>query len=686
VSGVGGQAYCASGPSSSAGTKIDSVSISNIQNGNGSASACTTYTNYTNLTVQIQSSQSIPFSIQLGSCDLSVANKMVKIFIDYNNNGTFTDGGEMVAQSGVITGAGVFSGTITTPSGLNVGDYTLMRIVAVETNNPDSVQPCGTYGKGETQDYRVLIVGPANDVGVTAIVDPLGSACQSDSQRITIRVHNFGSNQQLNVPISATVQNGGTLIGTINMVLPDTLFPLGDAVYSFQAPFQTVVGTTYTITARTNLPGDQDTADDHTSSNVLINAGADSVTGSAEICSSAPPTASLVANVSDSNNLAIWYDSPSSTTPIIGGNKVTTTVIPANKTYYLAMNDVGNTKIGPPNKMVFPNGGYNTFQGNYVTFTCGAPVTIESARLYITHGGTITFTIAQIVDTFRSSTAYSYYPISSSTITVYPTTPNPQPGAVTGNNAQDTGAVYYLNLPVPAAGSYGIIIDCEDGASIFRNNGITVNPYPLGIPGVFSITGNSAKNTTDTLDVTLYQQYYYFFYGLTIQLTECASPRVPVVATTGQAAVITLANNILTSNSTRGNQWYLNDSLLAGQTSQVDTPSIAGIYFDIISDSSGCASTSNAIDFGTAGGGISMRVEPNPNNGIFKLVFEVSAASDVSVNLINTLGQRVYSSSYPGFVGIFDQQLGLLSLSPGMYVVQVLVGGSSYTKKIVINR
>ena len=52
LSGIGGGAYCTSGPTSSAGTRIDSVVFSNIQNAN--PAGCTTYTNFSNLSAQIQ--------------------------------------------------------------------------------------------------------------------------------------------------------------------------------------------------------------------------------------------------------------------------------------------------------------------------------------------------------------------------------------------------------------------------------------------------------------------------------------------------------------------------------------------------------------------------------------------------------------------------------------------------------
>ena len=681
VSGVGGQAYCASAATSSAGTRIDSVNIGNIKNAN--PAGCTTYTNYTNLTVQIQPNQPLPFTIKLSSCDASTNSRVVKIYIDYNNNGVFTDPGENVAQSAVIAGGnGTYSGTINVPAGLTVGSFTLMRIVAVETTDPTTVSPCGNYGNGETQDYRVQIASPANDVGITQLVDPLGSICATDSQRVTVRIKNFGTAAQLNTPITTTIQNGATTIGTLSTVCPDTIPALGEVVYSFQAPFQALAGNSYTITSRTNLAGDQDPSNDQNTTTITVSSSSNTTSGTAEICSTNPADVSLEANVTDSNDVAIWYSSPTSTTPIAGGNKTFATTIPANKTYYLGLNDIHGS-VGPPNKMVFTDGGYNAFSGNFVRFSSGVPLTIQSARLYIGHGGKINFTVADIADFNATTGAYSYFPISSNTIDVFPTTPNPAPGAVTGNNASDTGAVYYLNLQVPAAGDHAIIIDCQDGATIFRNNNITPNPYPFALPGVFSITGNSAVNTSNAKDTTFYQGYYYFFYDMQLQLANCPGPRVPVVATTATAPVITLNGKILTSNIASGNQWYLNDSLLVGSTGQNDTITAPGAYKDVVTDALGCSISSNQIIY-SPGNDIGLVAAPNPSNGQFTLQFYIGSSNDVSVDIYNAIGQRFYSSDNPNFTGLFTQQINLENASAGVYFLSVRVGSKKYAKKIVI--
>ncbi len=156
------------------------------------------------------------------------------------------------------------------------------------------------------------------------------------------------------------------------------------------------------------------------------------------------------------------------------------------------------------------------------------------------------FTLASLAS--FNTQGYSYYPIDSVSINVYATNPNPQQGRVTVNAGQmtDTGAVYYLNLPVPAPGSYILIAECYGGANLFLNSNIAANPYPISIPGVFSITGNSNKyNPNNASDTTFDQGYYFPMYDIGLSLDECPGPRTAVTPTTEAAPSITLAGQYL---------------------------------------------------------------------------------------------------------------------------------------------
>ena len=681
VSGLGSSNYCTSSATSPAGTRIDQVTISNVNVTN--PAGCTQYTDNTSHTINLQSNQSLPFTIKLSSCDATTASRVVKIFVDYNNNGTFTDPGETVAVSPVLAGGPLtFSGNLNVPAGMKVGNSTLLRIVAEETTDTAAVLPCGSYPNGETEDYTVNFINASNDVSASAVVDPLPGSCQADSQRVTIRIKNLGTTAQINVPIHLKIISGNTTLVDVTTVYPDTVSALGNAVYTFQPPFLMTAGSTYILQANTLLPGDQNNSNDALSDTITVSSGSETVTAEAEICNTSPALVGLKANVANSGDAALWFSSKTATIPIASGAQTTTTVIPPDKTYYLGLNEISGS-IGPKTKLQFPVGGYNFFQGNFVRIHNDVPVTINTARLYVGAGGKVDFIVADLADYDSCTGQFSYFPISESVIDVYPTTPNPSRVPSSVNSPLDTGAVFLLNLPVPTPGDHVIIVVAEDSAFLFRNNGLLTNPYPMGIPGVFTITGNSAIDVNNCKDTTFYHSYYYFFYDMRITLNNCASPRIPVVAQTPAPVVITRIGNLLSSNYASGNQWYYNDTLLVGSTGQTDSLLGPGSYKDVVSDSVGCTLVSNEFIY-TPGSDIGLVISPNPNRGVFNVQFYQANMANTNLRILDLTGQLLYESRNPNFKGSFNRSIHIAPVSAGMYVLQLEIGTKKYVQKIMV--
>ena len=125
----------------------------------GPGSIASQYSNYMTLpATPVTQGTGVFFSLQMGNCSGSAFNNAAKIFIDYNQNGVFTDPGEEVYVPATSTnGPHTDTGTITIPLTATLGT-TVMRIVHQETNTPIVIQPCATYTYGETEDYLVNIL------------------------------------------------------------------------------------------------------------------------------------------------------------------------------------------------------------------------------------------------------------------------------------------------------------------------------------------------------------------------------------------------------------------------------------------------------------------------------------------------------------------------------------------------
>ncbi|MEI2758857.1 MAG: GEVED domain-containing protein [Bacteroidia bacterium] len=171
--------YCTSSATSTGDEDILNVTFGALNNsstcattGGGPGSTLNMYSNYTSgpgapATPIVVQGNAVPFSIQVGTCG-SNYNNMVKIFIDWNQNGLLTDVGEEVYVSPTYTsGPHTETGTVIVPLTAATG-VTLMRVVNVETTSALSINPCGTYGYGETEDYLINVTVASGCTGTPA--------------------------------------------------------------------------------------------------------------------------------------------------------------------------------------------------------------------------------------------------------------------------------------------------------------------------------------------------------------------------------------------------------------------------------------------------------------------------------------------------------------------------------------
>ncbi len=684
ISGVGGTSYCTSA-SGGGGARIDSVSFSTIKKANTAGSK--TYTNNTNLIGDIEASQTLPLFIKLGNADATTNPRMVKAFIDYNNNGVFDVATELVGTSPVLSSTATSTTlTVTTASSLTIGNISLLRIIVQETSSASDINPCGTYGKGETQDYRVRVVNPSIDMSISEIVSPISTNCASGAQYVTVKITNNGVVNQKNIPVTIGVSTGGTTVLNLSTIYPGVITSLSTVNYTFQTPFISNAGTNYSITANVNLTGDQFAPNNQLVANIATGAKPSAISASGGICTT---SALLRINNPDASNY-FWYATPTGGSPFAVGSTTTTTTIPSDKTYYVAKESRGS--IGYANKMAFTSGSYNSFTNNYVKFNNTVPITIETARLYIGNPGRIKITAGDIVS--ETSTGFTYRPFANSTLDAYQTNPIQAIGGGGGNPSNDSGAVFSLNIPVANIGDHILVIDCTsapertDSASIFRNNSITgTSTYPIGISNVASITGNSVNSGGFTES-----QFYYFYYDIRINTGGCVSDRISVVASTVPTPVITRVADSLTS--TIAGQWFLNDTAIAGAANKNSfKPTKPGNYkVTSTADIFGCQKTSNVIAFTVTAipelqaAEIKLKVSPNPNNGLFNLSFEVSSRADLSIEILSSSGQKVFTNTYSNFTGKFSKQIRVEHLSSAFYILQIQHNKKIYLQKILIQR
>jgi len=695
ISGGGGTAVCAAN-SAGTGPTIDQVTLNGVSISTAAAACGRKYTDHTADTAfPLPVGSSVPANFANSSCDGSTPTRSIVAFVDFNGDGTFAPG-EQVA-SGTSTGAAI-AATIAVPTTAMVGNYALMRVVVAATNDPSTITACGPNVAGETQDYRVRFTNPANDVGVRSLEYPTLTSCANDSQLVSIRIHNYGTAfQSKGIPVTTVVSKGGTPITTLSATCMDSIPAGAEVVFTYNTPIATTAGSSYTFVSKTALGTDPNPANDADTASITTGTAAGTVSNAAATLCGDNATSVVLHATTTGDNVAVWYETPTSTTPIGAGSNSSSTVITSNKTYYVALNDL-KAKAGVANKLQLGStsasqgGAYFRFGGNFVMFTTHVPLTIESAKMYIGHSGQMSFTLAQLASFNNNTGEYSYFPLYTTTIDVYATAAKPDTAAqvnVPAGDNSDTGATYLLNIPVPNPGNYVIIFNCLNYATAFLNANISKDPYPVTLPGVLTVTGNDFRDIGKADSITFSHKFYYPFYNIGIRLPGCPGPRTAVTAGTQPSTTISQSGNKLVSSATDNNQWYLNDSLLLDSTAQQIQPKYPGVYYVITNDeTTGCVLKSNSIVYTPTTGDANVRIGlrmDNYNTGQFQLAFYMPDAANTTIQIVDMVGQQVYEKQLPGFSGQFYGEISAGYLASGMYTLQIIHGSAVYKQKLVVH-
>lgn len=165
---------------------------------------------------------SIPFSLTIGTCAGNIASS-VSMFIDYNHNAVFDLPGEEVYTNTSIASvspSAIVTGNLVIPPTAFPG-CTRIRVVMM-SSWIGTVQPTGTYGFGETEDYLINILPASSyDPSISAITVPTGT-CFTNNETVTATLTNYGSNaiNLLANPVAVTLQvNGPSGLQTYNTVM-----------------------------------------------------------------------------------------------------------------------------------------------------------------------------------------------------------------------------------------------------------------------------------------------------------------------------------------------------------------------------------------------------------------------------------------------------------------------------------
>jgi PKD repeat protein len=233
---------------------------------------------------------------------------------------------------------------------------------------------------------------------------------------------------------------------------------------------------------------------------------------------------------------------------------------------------------------------------------------------------------------------------------------------------------------IAADGGVTIALSGGDGGpyNYSINNGTTIEgagvytglisgsyPYLLTDGNNCELTGNTTVGNANTFTPTI-----------TPDMTVAASTATDLTVTGGASWV-----------------WYENNGGGPVEIGTTQTISVAPVvttsYVCNVTDGSGCEAELEVTLTVDAGGGVSddlanaFSVYPNPTEGIFSLIFALNQARDMHIEVVNLLGDKVFSSD---FSEVKDQKINfdLTAMAAGVYFVSIQSEGEIVTKKVVL--
>ena len=225
--------YCAAGSTDTDPNfeKIDRVEFGTLDN---SSTSFAGYENFTNLTpvADFEAGSSVPITIT-GNAN-TYGGDVVRVWIDYNQNGNFSDAGELVYQS--PQSAGPYTGTVVFPTSATSGN-TRMRIRLYDDIFGNGVTgPCGSNTYGQVEDYTINIT-PCRPAVINTQPSSVTSYCSGNAS-FSINANGTQLAYQWQVRPNASsawtiISNGGVYAGqgTPTLTLTDLLSTMNGYQY-----------------------------------------------------------------------------------------------------------------------------------------------------------------------------------------------------------------------------------------------------------------------------------------------------------------------------------------------------------------------------------------------------------------------------------------------------------------------
>ncbi|MFH0867226.1 MAG: YCF48-related protein [Bacteroidota bacterium] len=564
-------------------------------------------------------------------------------------------------------------------------------ITCIMTSNATCVT-----GSPATSNTLTMTVNPILPVSVSIAASPGGPICSGNSVTFTATPTNGGSS-----PTYQWQNNGTNISGATNSTYTSSSLADADAITCIM---------TSALSCVTGSPASSNTYN-LTVYITIADAGTNQI-----ICAGQPATLT-----SFGGGTYLWST---------GSNNQSISVSPASTTIY-TVTVTNNGCSATDDVVVTVNALPNANAGNNVTICLGDSTTLNATGgITFVWNPSATLTDANIANPVASPTSTTTYTVTVTdtngclnsdnvTVTVSFLSANPisdvdiclgsstilsASGGTTyewspGTGLSSTTVSNPTASPVTTT-NYVVTITNADGCTATDDVTVTVNLLPTANAGTdTTICDGSFTNLSASGGST-----YSWSPGTGLSATNISNPvaspsvtTVYIVTVTDAngctdsddvlitvnpippTPVISLAGNILTSDADSSNQWYLNDTLIAGATDTNYTATESGNYYVIVTIN-GCSSdTSNIISMTVGIDEVyfnnDFTIHPNPAT----CEIEISLAEKSEIEILNIKGQLIKTiNTEEDFI-----RIDISGFARGMYFVKVKTEEGVEVKKFI---